>query len=69
MQDRCYAIGCFLNNNSETHAHYLATLLILCNFISLRAFTVYIENSLSVNSTEVKLALKWVSLSPKSCEW
>ena len=46
MQERCCAIGCFLNNSRKAHAHYLATLMILRNFISLRAFTVYMENSL-----------------------
>ena len=46
MQNRCCAIGCFLNNSSKAHAHWLATLMILCNCISLWAFTVYMENSL-----------------------
>ena len=46
MQNRCYVNGCFLNNSSNAHAHYLLTKLILGNFISLRAFTVYMENSL-----------------------
>ena len=46
MQNRCCAIGCFLNNSRKAHAHQLATLMILRNFISLRAFTVYMENSL-----------------------
>ena len=36
----------------------LATLMILRNFISLRAFTVYMENSLRFE----------ISLRPKSCE-
>ena len=36
----------FLNNSSKAHAHYLATLMTLRKFISLRAFTVYMENSL-----------------------
>ena len=35
----------FLNNSSKTHAHELATLMILRNFISLQAFTVYTEKS------------------------
>ena len=46
MQNRCCAIDCFLNNSRKTHVHKLATLMILCNFISLRAFSVYMENSL-----------------------
>ena len=36
----------YLNNSSKAHAHWLATLMILRNFISLRAFTFYMENSL-----------------------
>ena len=36
MQNRCCAIDCFLNNSSKAHAHWLATLIILRNFISLR---------------------------------
>ena len=39
------AIGCFLNNSSKAHARQLATLMILRNFASQRAFTVYMENS------------------------
>ena len=46
MQKRCYVNGCFLNNSSNTHAHYLLTKIILHNFISLQAFTVYMDNSL-----------------------
>ena len=46
MQNRCYAIGCFLTNSSKADAHQLATLGILRNFISLQEFTVYMENSL-----------------------
>ena len=46
MQNRCCAIGWFLINSSKAHAHLLATLMILRNFISLRAFTVYMQNSL-----------------------
>ena len=43
------------------------------NFVSLRAFIVYMEltavwNLTSVNLTELKFAPKWVSLCPKSCE-
>ena len=34
------------NEQSKAHAHYLATLMILRNFFSLRAFTVYMEDSL-----------------------
>ena len=29
MQNRCCAIGCFLNDSSKAHAHQLATLMIL----------------------------------------
>ena len=36
----------YLNNSSKANAHWLATLMILRNFISLRAFIVYMENSL-----------------------
>ena len=51
MQNRCYlllllfiiVVSYFLNNSSKAHAHELATLR---NFISLRAFIVYMENSL-----------------------
>ena len=43
MQNRCWAIGCFLNNSSKTHAHFLAILMILRNFISLRVFFVYMK--------------------------
>ena len=42
--------------------------MILRKFILLRAFTVYIEKLTAVKLTEVKLAPKWVSLHPKSCE-
>ena len=45
MQNKCWAIGCFLNNSTKTHAHYLPTLMIPRNFISLQAFTVYMKNS------------------------
>ena len=45
MQNRCFVNGCFLNNSSNAHAHYLLTKMILRNFISQRAFTVYVENS------------------------
>ena len=38
--------GCFLNNSSNAHAHYLLTKMILHNFISLRSFSVYMENPL-----------------------
>ena len=46
MQNRCCAIGCFLNNSSKAHAYKLATLMILRNLISLQAFIVYLENLL-----------------------
>ena len=46
MQNRCCAIDCFLNSSRKAHAHYLATLMIQRSFISLRGFTVYMENSL-----------------------
>ena len=46
MQNRCCADGCFLNNSSNAHVHYLLTKMILHNFISLQTFTVYMENSL-----------------------
>ena len=35
------------NNSSIAHVHKLSTLMILRNFISLRTFTVYMENLLS----------------------
>ena len=56
MQNRCCAIGCYLNNSSKAHAHYLASLMILRNFISLRAFTGYMENSLQF---EISLRFIW----------
>ena len=46
MQNRCCAINCFLNNSRKARAHELALLMILRNIVSLRAFTVYMENSL-----------------------
>ena len=42
----------FLSNSSKTHEHQLATLMILRNFISQRAFTIYMENSLRPKSCE-----------------
>ena len=59
MQNRCCAIGCFLNNSSKTHAHYLATLMILRNFISLQAFNVYMENSLRFETSLRSIWPKW----------
>ena len=56
MRSRCYVNGCFLNSNSNTHAHYLLTKMILHDFISLRAFTVYMENSLQF---EILLRANW----------
>ena len=56
MQNRCWVNGCFLNNSSNAHAHYLLTLMILRNFISLRAFAVYMGNSLQF---EISLRLNW----------
>ena len=53
MQIRCCAIGCFLNNSSKAHAHYFAILIILHNFISLRAFTVYMKNSLRLKISQI----------------
>ena len=41
MQKGCWVNGCFLNNCNNVHAHWLLPLMILCNFISLWAFTVY----------------------------
>ena len=59
MPNRCCAIGCFLNNSSKAHAHYLATLMILRNFISLWAFTVYMENSLQFEILLWSFRPKW----------
>ena len=63
MQIRCCTIGCFLNNSSKAHVDYLATLMILRNFISLQAFTLYMENSLwfeiSLRSFWAKWNLHW----------
>ena len=56
MQNRCCGIGCFFNNSSKAHAHYLSTLMILCNFISPRAFAVYMENSLRF---QISLRSNW----------
>ena len=59
MQNRCCGISCFFNNSSKAHAHYLSTLMILRNFISLRAFTVYMENSLRFEISLRSVWLKW----------
>ena len=59
MQNGYCAIGCFLNNSSKTHAHYLVTLMILCNFISLRAFFVYMKNSLRFEISLRSIWPKW----------
>ena len=57
MQNKCDVNGiCSLNNSSNVHAHYLLTKLILRNFISLRAFTVYMKNSLQF---EISLWSNW----------
>ena len=53
MQNKCCVNGCFLNNSSKAHAHQL---IILHNFISLQAFTVYMENSMRF---EISLRSKW----------
>ena len=53
MQNRCCINGCFLDNSSNAHAHYLLTLMILHNFISLWAFAVYMENSLWFDRSEI----------------
>ena len=49
----------FLNNSSKAHAHYLATLMTLRKFISLRAFTVYMENSLRFEISFRSIWPKW----------
>ena len=49
----------FLNNISKAHAHYLATLMTLRKFISLRAFTVYMENSLRFEISFRSIWPKW----------
>ena len=59
MQNRCWAIGCFLNNSSKAHVHQLATLMILHNFILLWAFTVYMENSLQFEISFWSIWPKW----------
>ena len=46
MQSKYCSTGCIFNNSSNTHADCLLTLINLRNFLSLRAFTVYMENSL-----------------------
>ena len=43
MQNRCCVNSCFFNNNSKAHVHWLLIKMILRNFISLRASTVYLE--------------------------
>ena len=63
IQNRCCTIGCFLNNSSKAHAHYLVTLNDSAQLCLTAAFTVYMENSLRfeislVNLTEVKFAPK-----------
>ena len=63
MQNKCCAVGCFIKNSRKTHAHYLVTLMILRNFISLRAFTVYMENSL-----RFEICTK-VSFTPPNVMW
>ena len=39
-------IAIAINNSSKAHAHYFATLIILRNIFSLRAFSVCMENSM-----------------------
>ena len=43
-QNRSCVNGCLLDNSSNAHAHELLTKTILRNFISLRAFTVYLDS-------------------------
>ena len=50
---------CFLSNSSNTYAHYLLTKIILCNFISLQAFTVYMEYLLQLEISIWSNWLKW----------
>ena len=45
MRNRCCVDVCFLNNSSNAHTDELLAEMILRNFISLRAFTVHMENS------------------------
>ena len=57
MRNKCDVNGiCSLNNSSNVHAHYLLTKLTLRNFISLRAFTVYMKNSVQF---EISLWSNW----------
>ena len=51
----------FLENRSKAHAHFLSTLMILRNFISLRVFTVYMENSLRFEISLRSIWPKWNS--------
>ena len=53
--------GCFLNNNA--HAHELFTKMILRIFVSLRAFTVYMKNSLWF---EISLWSNWTHVNPNN---
>ena len=59
MQSGCYVNGCFLNKSSNAHAHYLLTLMILRNLISLRAFTVYMKISLRFEISHRPNWSKW----------
>ena len=68
MQNKCCINGCFLNNSNNSRAHYLLIKMSLHNFISLQAFTVYMEtltavwNFTSVKLIEMKFTPKWISL-------
>ena len=59
MQNRCCVNGCFLNYSSDAHAHELLAKMILRNFISLRAVTVYMENSLRFEISLRSIWPKW----------
>ena len=58
MQNRCCGIGCIFYNSSNAYA-LLLLLLFLRNFISLRAFTVYMKNSLQFEISLQSIGPKW----------
>ena len=59
MQNRCCGIGCLFYNSSNADALLLLLLMILRNFISLRAFTVYMKNSLQFEISLQSNGPKW----------
>ena len=44
MENGCCGDSCFFNNSNNRFVDWLLTLMIQCNFISLRVFTVYMDN-------------------------